>query len=130
MNTVHIRTIPSRQPSRKMTTVAVPLCRRSDTVVLSFVCPQFFLRSPFVFPFCEGELGKKCKKTEGEGSVLQGCFGVNWGKKLFKFNSMFFLKNLNGIFYFFSHLQWNPIAQSKRSKICSFMSIINIINQI
>ena len=51
-------------------------------------------------------------------------------KKLFIFNSMFFLKNLNGIFYFFFHLQWNPIAQSKRSKICSFMSIIKFINQI
>jgi hypothetical protein len=74
-------------------------------------------------------------------------------KKLFKFNSMIFLKHLNSIFFFFSQLQWNPIsfadvslarhneqarstlalrnaAQSKRRKTCSFMSIINFINQI
>lgn len=43
---------------------------------------------------------------------------------------MFFLKNLNGIFSSFSQLQWTPIAQSKRIKICSSMSIIKIINQI
>ena len=29
---------------------------------------------------------------------------------------MFFLKYMNGIFSFFSQLQWNPIAQSKRRK--------------
>ena len=51
-------------------------------------------------------------------------------EKLFKFNSMIFLKHLNGIFSFFSQLQWNPIAQSKRRKICSSMSIIKFINQI
>ena len=49
-------------------------------------------------------------------------------EKLFKFNSMIFLKHLNGIFSFFSQLQWNPIAQSKRRKTCSFMPIINFIN--
>jgi len=37
-------------------------------------------------------------------------------KKLFKFDSMFFLKHLSGIFSFFSQLQWTPIAQSKRIK--------------
>ena len=51
-------------------------------------------------------------------------------KKLFKFNSMFFLKNLNGIFFTFPQLQWNPIAPSERRKICSSMSIIKFINQI
>ncbi|MBQ6068717.1 MAG: hypothetical protein IJK84_04370, partial [Bacteroidales bacterium] len=53
------------------------------------------------------------------------CAFVGGTQKLFKFNSMIFLKHLNGIFFFFSQLQWNPIAQSKRRKTCSFMSIIN-----
>ena len=51
-------------------------------------------------------------------------------KKLFKFNSMFFLKHIYGIFFSFFQLQWNPIAPSKRSKICSSICIIKFINQI
>ena len=51
-------------------------------------------------------------------------------KKLFKFDSMFFLKYLNGIFTAFSLLQWTPIAPSIRRKICSSMSVIKSINQI
>ena len=51
-------------------------------------------------------------------------------KKLYKFNSMFFLKYMNGIFSTFSQLQWTPIAPSIRRKICSSMSITKFINQI
>ena len=47
-----------------------------------------------------------------------------------KFNSMIFLKHLNGIFFTFPRLQGNPIAPSERRKNCSFMSLIKFINQI
>ncbi len=43
---------------------------------------------------------------------------------------MIFLKNLNGIFFFFSQLQWNSIVIEKRRKTSSFISIIYFINQI
>ena len=46
-------------------------------------------------------------------------------KKLFKFNSMFFLKHIYDIFFSFFQLQWNPIAPSKRSKICSSICLKN-----
>ena len=60
----------------------------------------------------------------------KGIFASNIHKKLFKFNSMFFLKYMNGIFFTFPQSQWNPIVPSERQKICSPMSIIKLINQI
>ena len=74
-------------------------------------------------------------------------------EKLFKLNSMFFLKHLNDIFSFSPQSQWIHIgstnvslarqrmhafstlalrnfAPSERIKICSFICITNSINQI
>ena len=68
--------------------------------------------------------------------------GVEKLKKLYKFDSMFFLKYLNGCSPLryrnatgisssaFSQLQWTPIAPSIRRKMCSSKSIIKFINQI